>query len=158
MAINQLAFAEFIPGRIDHHNIQITLVMIAMACATAVESRSNWALLAGASTGLALAVGIEGLPFHVVIGASYALLAALGRDETRTTRNYAVALLGATLVCYLLQTPPWRWSMASKNLRMSISRTHPPRTSISRCRSDSSAWCPERPGRNPYEQSRKSCS
>lgn len=112
LAINQLAFAEFLPGRIDHHDIQITLVLAAMACAMATEHRSSWALLAGASTGLALAVGIEGLPFHVVIGASYALLAALGRDDPRTTRNYAVALLGATLGCYLLQTPPWRWSMA----------------------------------------------
>src|SRR5258705_217669 len=62
LAINQLAFAEFIPGRIDHHNIQITLVMVAMCCAMADRRRSNWALLAGASTGLALAVGIEGLP------------------------------------------------------------------------------------------------
>ena len=112
LAINQLAFAEFIPGRIDHHNVQITLVMIAMACAMAAERRSNWALLAGASTGLALAVGIEGLPFHMVVGASYALLAALGRDDPRTTRNYAATLLGATLACYLLQTPPWRWGLA----------------------------------------------
>jgi hypothetical protein len=112
LAINQLAFAEFTPGRIDHHNIQITLVMIAMTCAMAVERRSNWALLAGASTGLALAVGIEGLPFHVVIGASYGLLAALGRDDPRTTRNYAAALLATTLACYLLQTPPWRWTLA----------------------------------------------
>jgi hypothetical protein len=61
---------------------------------------------------LGLAVGIEGLPFHMVIGASYALLAALGRDDARTTRNYALALLGMTLACYCLQTPPWRWTMA----------------------------------------------
>jgi len=112
LAINQLAFAEFVPGRIDHHNVQITLVMVVMGCAMAVERRSNWALLAGASTGLALAIGIEGLPFHMVVGASYALLAALGRDDPRTTRNYAATLLGATLACYLLQTPPWRWSLA----------------------------------------------
>ena len=112
LAINQLAFAEFVPGRIDHHNLQIMLVMAAMACAMAAERRPHWAPLAGASTGLALAIGIEGLPFHVVIGASYGLLAALGRDEARTTRNYAAALLVTTLACYLLQTPPWRWSMA----------------------------------------------
>jgi len=112
LAINQLAFAEFIPGRIDHHNIQITLVMIAMASAMAGERRPAWALLAGAATGLALAVGIEGLPFHVVIGASYAVLAALGRDDPRTTRNYATALLAATLGCFMLQTPPWRWGLA----------------------------------------------
>jgi asparagine N-glycosylation enzyme membrane subunit Stt3 len=112
LAVNQLAFAQFVPGRVDHHNIQITLVMIAMTCAMSGERRSHWALLAGASTGLALAVGIEGLPFHVVVGASYGLLAALGRDDARTTRNYAAALLAATLGFYLLQTPLWRWHMA----------------------------------------------
>jgi hypothetical protein len=112
LAVNQLAFAEFLPGRIDHHNLQIALVMIAMASAMAVERRPDWALLAGASTGLALAVGIEGLPFHVVVGAGYAVLAALGRDDPRTTRNYAGALLGTTLACYGLQTPPWRWGLA----------------------------------------------
>ena len=112
LGVNQLAFAEFIPGRVDHHNIQIVLVMMAMSCAMAAERRQSWALLAGTSTGLGLAVGIEGLPFHMVIGASYALLAALGRDDTRTTRNYALALLGMTLACYCLQTPPWRWTIA----------------------------------------------
>src|SRR5436190_5289561 len=45
LGVNQLAFGEFVPGRIDHHNIQITLVMIAMACAMAGERRSSWALL-----------------------------------------------------------------------------------------------------------------
>ena len=112
LGVNQLTFAEFIPGRIDHHNIQIVLVMIAMACAMAAEHRARWALLAGTSTGLGLAVGIEGLPFHVVAGASYALMAALGRDEPRSTRHYALSLLAVTLVCYGLQTPPWRWTMA----------------------------------------------
>ena len=36
--------------------------------------------------------------------------------------------------------------------------THPPPNSISPCHSASSASCAPRPGRNPYEQSRKSCS
>src|SRR6185312_9321163 len=45
-AINQLSFAEFVPGRIDHHNVQIVLVMAAMACAMAGEHRARWALVA----------------------------------------------------------------------------------------------------------------
>jgi len=112
LAVNQLSFAQFIPGRIDHHNVQIALVMIAMACATAVERRSGWALGAGVSTGLGLSIGLEGLLFHLMIGVSYWLLAALGRDNARTTRNYAAALLAATVACYCLQTPPSRWSMS----------------------------------------------
>ena len=112
LAVNQLTFAEFIPGRVDHHNLQIVLVMAAMACAMAGEHRSRWALLAGAATGFGLAIGIEGLPFHMVVAASYGLLAASGGDDPRTTRSYAGALLGTTLACFCLQTPPGRWTMA----------------------------------------------
>jgi len=109
--INQLSFAEFVPGRIDHHNVQIVLVMAAMACAMAGERRARWALVAGASTGLGLAIGIEGLPFHMLAGASYAVMAASGLDDQHTSRNYAGALLGTNLACYGLQTPPERWTM-----------------------------------------------
>ena len=112
LTINQLSYAEFIPGRIDHHNLQITLVMIAVSCAIAGGDRSRWALLAGASTGLGLAIGIEGLPFHMLVAASYGLLAVLGHDTSRTTRHYAVALLLTTLACFVLQTPPQRLTMA----------------------------------------------
>lgn len=112
LASNQLSFAQFIPGRIDHHNVQIALVMIATSCAMAVEQRSRWALWAGASNGLGLSVGLEGLLFHVMIGTSYWLLAAWDRDNPRTTRNYAAALLVTTVACYCLQTPPWRWGMS----------------------------------------------
>jgi hypothetical protein len=112
LVINQLTFAEFIPGRVDHHNLQIVLVMVVLFCAMAVEQRPGWALLAGASTGLGLAIGIEGLPFHMLAAASYGVMAALGHDDRRTTRTYAVALLATTLACYGLQTPPGRWSMA----------------------------------------------
>jgi hypothetical protein len=110
-AINQLSFAEFVPGRIDHHNVQIALVMAAIACAMAGENRARWAAVAGAATGLGLAIGIEGLPFHMLAGASYAVMAASGADEPRISRAYAGALLGTSLSCYALQTPPARWAM-----------------------------------------------
>jgi hypothetical protein len=112
LASNQQAFEQFVPGRIDHHNIQIVMTMIAAACAMAEEQRPRWAPTAGAATGLGLAIGIEALPFHLLIGTSYALRAAAGEDDARTTRNYALSLAGATLVFYGLQTPPWRWSMS----------------------------------------------
>ena len=112
LAVNQLTFAEFIPGRVDHHNLQIVLVMAAMACAFAAERRAHWAILAGASTALGLAIGIEGLPFHLLVAGSYGLMAALGCDDARTTRNYALALLAGSVAFYLLQTPPGRWPMA----------------------------------------------
>jgi hypothetical protein len=113
LASNQQPFVEFVPGRIDHHNIQIVMIMIAMACAVAHEHRSGWALVAGASTGLGLAIGVEALPFHALVGASYAMRGAIDRgDNLRTARNYAIALFVTTLTFYCLQTPPWRWPMS----------------------------------------------
>ncbi len=50
------------------------------------------------------------------------------------------------------------WSTESKNDSMSPSRIQPPPMSIACFHKAFSASCAERPGRNPYEQSRKSCS
>ena len=112
LASNQQAFAQFIPGRIDHHNIQIVMTLVAASCAMAKENRSRWALMAGVATGLGLVIGLEALPFHVLIGMSYALQSATGGDKRETARSYALSLLGASLLFYCLQTPPWRWSMS----------------------------------------------
>ena len=101
LASNQQPFVEFMPGRIDHHNIQIAMTVIAMACAVARNHRSTWAVLCGAATGLGLALGVEALPFHTLIAASYALRAATGHDDARTTRSYAISLLATTLVLLL---------------------------------------------------------
>jgi len=71
------------------------MTLIAAACATAKEHRQRWALLSGAATGLGLAIGIEALPFHLLIGVSYALQAITGGEERDTTRSYALFPFGS---------------------------------------------------------------
>jgi hypothetical protein len=110
-ASNPQAFLQFMPGRIDHHNIQILMTMIAAACALSEQKQARWAIGAGTSTAFGLAVGIEALPFQVVIAAGYALRAILQGDKSGAARNYALALLVSTLFFFCLQTPPWRWFM-----------------------------------------------
>jgi hypothetical protein len=52
-----LAYQQFTPGRIDHHNVQIALALL-VAAATVWSDRKRWtAAAAGALTGLAFAVG-----------------------------------------------------------------------------------------------------
>jgi hypothetical protein len=66
------AFHQFTPGRIDHHNVQIALSILTVA-ATVWSDRwrfAPWA--AGALTGLALAIGIESLPYLALCGAALA--------------------------------------------------------------------------------------
>ena len=73
-----IVYRQFTPGRIDHHNIQIAMTVVAMACLLARENRVRWAAAAGVAAGLGLAVGLEALAFQALIGAGYAL--ELARD------------------------------------------------------------------------------
>lgn len=105
-------YAQFRPGRIDHHNIQIVMTLIAAACAMAGGGRARWAAVAGVASGLGLAIGIEALPFHGLIGASYALNLAIDPDRARAARAYGLALVAAATSCFLVQVPPGLWSMS----------------------------------------------
>jgi hypothetical protein len=112
LATNMPLYGQFRPGRIDHHNVQIVMTLIAAACAMAGERRARWAWLAGAAAALGLCIGVEALAFQALIGASYALRFGFDDQEAKPARNYGLALAGGGLLLYAIQTPPWRWSMA----------------------------------------------
>jgi hypothetical protein len=105
-------YAQFRPGRIDHHNIQIVMAVVAAACAIASDGRARWAVLGGAASALGLAIGIEALAFHALIGASYALKLALDPKTARPATAYGLALAAAGAVLFTLQTPPALWFRA----------------------------------------------
>ena len=66
-------YQQFIPGRIDHHNVQIALTMLAVA-STAWADRWRWgATAAGVFTGAALTIGFESAPYLIGCGAVLAL-------------------------------------------------------------------------------------
>ena len=111
-ATNLQVYEQFVPGRIDHHNVQITMTVIAAACAMARIDRARWAIVAGVASGLGLAIGIEALPFMALIGAAFGLRAAIEPGDAKTARNYALALAGSTLGFFALATPPGRWSLS----------------------------------------------
>jgi hypothetical protein len=111
-ATNLQVYEQFIPGRIDHHNVQIVMTLVAAVCTMARVDRARWAIAAGIATGLGLTIGIEALPFQALIGAAYGLRAAIDPDDAKTARNYALALAGATLGFFALATPPSRWPLS----------------------------------------------
>lgn len=112
MLVDLNAYRQFVPGRIDHHDIQITMTVIAMACATARKRRALWALVGGAITGLGLAVGLEALPLQALIGVSYAIQLIRTREEGRTAIAFGISLALSTLILFLIETPPWRWGLS----------------------------------------------
>ena len=100
---------QFRPGRIDHHNVQIALVILIVAAAV-WSDRVRWcAIAAGALTGFALAIGFEGLPFLVLCGAAFSLRFVFDANGGRALRDYGFALAASTFVAFLLSAPPARW-------------------------------------------------
>lgn len=107
-----ILYRQFIPGRIDHHNIQITMTMIALACALAPKNKSRWAAVGGVAAALGLAIGLEALLIQAVIGAGFGLALARDRRAAGPAGAYGLALAAASAAFFLIQTPPARWSLS----------------------------------------------
>jgi len=104
------AFQHFTPGRIDHHNVQIALAVLAVA-ATAWSDRARWsAPAAGLLTGLALAVGLENLPYLAVCGAALLLRYVRDRDGGPALADYGFGLAASTLAAFLVNVGPDQWT------------------------------------------------
>jgi hypothetical protein len=103
---------QFRPGRIDHHNVQIALAALAVA-ATVWSDRKPWAAwAAGAVTGLALAIGLEGLPILALCGAAHALCFVLDHGAAARARAYGLSLAGATAAAFLVSVGPDHWTVS----------------------------------------------
>jgi hypothetical protein len=112
MLIDPNAYRQFVPGRIDHHDLQIMPAAIAMACATMRAARTRWAIVGGAATGFGLAIGLEALPLQALIGASYAVALVRDPGARRPAAAYGLSLALVAVALFLIQTPPARWSLS----------------------------------------------
>ncbi|AQR74303.1 hypothetical protein [Sphingomonas sp. LM7] len=100
----------FVPGRIDHHGLQMVLLLV--TARVAIGGRS---LAAGAAGGVAtaasLAIGIETAPLLAVGGAVVVIRWAIdGREGQGRLAGYAVGLvLALAAASVALRTSGWGW-------------------------------------------------
>src|SRR5215468_7840587 len=64
----------FVPGEIDHHNAQVTLTLVMVACVLWCEDSPRVAAAAGIAGGLLLGVGLEAAALLVAVAATLAML------------------------------------------------------------------------------------
>lgn len=103
------AFIQFRPGRIDHHNAQIALAVLTLAAAI-WSDRARWAAgMAGVMSGLALAIGLEGLAFVVIAGALMAVRYVLDGNSAAALSRYGVALAITAACAFAAGTAPKLW-------------------------------------------------
>lgn len=70
--LSVLALWEFSPGRIDHHNMQLTAAFLAFYGLVRFDLKGG--ILAGIGTGISLLIGLEALP---LLAAAFAMTAAV---------------------------------------------------------------------------------
>lgn len=103
------AFTQFRPGRIDHHNVQITLAVLTLAAAI-WSDRARWAAwAAGVMSGLALAIGAEGPAFIAIAGALMAARYVLDGGSAAALSRYGLGLALATTGLFFASIAPGLW-------------------------------------------------
>lgn len=76
------AIWNFVPGRVDHHNVQLVLTM-AMLAGLVDPRAGRGGAVAGLAATLSIAVGLECLPFIAVAFGALAIAAALEAGDAR---------------------------------------------------------------------------
>ena len=108
--LNMPGMQQFKAGRIDHHNVQIALCLLAVA-ATMWSERVPWAgVAAGTMTGLSLAIGLEALAFHALCGVALGLRYVAEPSAAKALRVYGFALAASTALAFLVSVGPDHWT------------------------------------------------
>lgn len=100
----------FLAGLIDHHNVQVVMIVLITFAIIWPARPVRSGIIAGIAAGFALAIGLETLPYILLVGALLFVRAnlAVTQDADRLLAVFCLALLGAALLFWLGQTPQSR--------------------------------------------------
>lgn len=101
--------AEFTPGRMDHHSIQILLILALLAATLAALERPRAAILAGVIAATSLAIGTEAITLVAAAILTFGLFWAFTEGKGAALRNFGVAFGASALIHLALYLPPSRW-------------------------------------------------
>lgn len=103
-------FSQFMPGRIDHHGLQIVLAMGAALSVLKATEKPIYAWIAGALCAVSLWLGIEGLPYVIALCGAAGISWAFQEDKSAAVmRRFGLALFGSIAVCLVISRPPSLW-------------------------------------------------
>ena len=105
--ISLVLLIEFIPGRVDHHNVQILLCLVMALCLIAGRERLAGGIIAGLAGATSLAIGMETLPLLAVVTTIFVLLWVADPSRYRLPlAGYGAALGLGTLAHFFIATAP----------------------------------------------------
>ncbi|WP_414900103.1 hypothetical protein [Rhizobium cremeum] len=102
-----VASNRFLPGAIDHHNVQLVLIATIAAMLTDTRHRAASFALAGIACALAIAIGAETTPLVAVACLSVAVVWALqGSAYALAARAFSLALTLSISAFFFVTVPP----------------------------------------------------
>ena len=103
----------FEPGAIDHHNIQLVLMLAMVLFLLEANSSNRSAWLAGISAMLMLAIGMETAPYVASGGLFVAVWFLLrGREAGGAATGFGIAFAATSAAIFVATVPPSQWSAA----------------------------------------------
>ncbi|NDA46438.1 MAG: hypothetical protein EBY21_04010 [Alphaproteobacteria bacterium] len=97
---------QFMPGTIDHHNVQIMLAMAFIYASLRAPHSQRWAMGAGAIAALALVIGIESLAILALAVGAYVLRFVFDPHSTRHLKPFGLSLALSAVGLFVLTIPP----------------------------------------------------
>ena len=101
--------SEFAPGRIDHHGLQILLLLAMTWFSVEALARPRFAIWAGVAAATSIALGVEGLPSVAAAILAFGLMWVASPEHAATMRAFGVSFAAATLLHLAIALPPERW-------------------------------------------------
>lgn len=108
-ALSMTVLSEFVPGRVDHHSLQILLLLATAWAAIAALDRARWGVGAGVAAATAIAIGIEGVPGVAAAVLAFGLMWVTSPARAAAMRWFGASFAVATVVHLLIGVAPGRW-------------------------------------------------
>lgn len=116
LVLSGFMIGQFVPGRVDHESMQILLLMGMIGCQLVAFDPARWhmAVAAAGLLALSLAVSLENLPFIIIACATPTVAWIFrGGAEVRALRGFALGLLIALPVTFVIFNGPAHWFVAA---------------------------------------------
>lgn len=113
-ALSGFGLGQFHPGRIDHHSIQIVLLVFMLAFTIEGMEKPSQAIKAACAAAISLAVSVENLPFIAVMAGIWPVLWVVdGARYSAHVYRFNLAFVVSALVVYAATVAPSRWFMTA---------------------------------------------
>lgn len=98
--------SEFGPGRIDHHSVQILLVLALVLTTIGAAKNARMGIWAGLAAATSLAIGTEGIVLIAAAIMAFGLQWTFDPSRAAAMRNFGISFALGTFVHFLLFLPP----------------------------------------------------